>query len=539
MYISKSKGIVNLYDYISVYKNKGIEIFLNGVVYVPGRKEGAESIEYFLELYRKESRFCFECLRGAYSLVIVQENRVIVFGDNSCMKGFFVSYDAVGSNFEEMVVRKDNLQIDEMGICEYLTLIRGGFSAKTYIEGIEHSDYRKYYLFENGEVYINEKMIREIDDYTDIVDFDVDHFFRDVEYAFSNKKVVCALTGGYDSRLVSTMMNRNVSVDTFVSGDNLASSEIKYAQMVAEAGKYNFRILDTNYVDVTDEYIVEHIKENGSYCVQMGTGDMRIDSFMRQLKKEGYELLLDGNAGDMHKSFWFTQEFPFFLKKRTDYKKFYRMRMESVPTCLGSYVRDSLQEMKEYEYSKMKQLISEYAWESCMKFGWYSDWYNMVAKNANRVCPQIYSPLQEIDLVRYSFKMGYKGKKMNKFFRKYISEGNIDVARVKTIYGTTASVELKYLLKDYFAQGLRYGIQMVRYVIRKFFRKSLFISNVNSRNIEQEVRETNIAKQAVEWAKRENLVEKYVRVETIPFVLLERIMNVYYIFIQKEEKKEV
>ncbi len=526
MLISDRDGIINIDDFEKVYRCESFSVYLNGLIFCRGFKEGRESIQKICHEIERTNAIPFASLFGSFAMVIDYNGKQqVAFTDNSCMHGFFVSNHSVSSSFREIIQYEEIKEFDDIGICEYMELIRGGFSHRTYVKDVTFSSNLEYYVICDGRINREEKAIGSIDMKSGI-DNPMD-FFADISYAFSDKKSICALTGGFDSRAVASVLNKFRKYDCFISGDNDKSSEIIQAKKTAKAGGYVMKHIRPEYPVISDDIICEKFLSGGSYHVSFATGEFRIAYFMNQLRNEDYDVLMDGNAGDMHKELWFTQEFPFYRRKKSRPKFFYKSRMEQYSPILGTAVSDYINEMEKLELNELKNLTKETNAKSCLFYGWYHDWFSMAARNTVSTSPALYSPLQEIELVRFSYNMMPKGKFMNYFLRDLISKANINVARVKTIYGTTASTEVLYLVKDFFAQMVRYCQQGIRFFVRKVFHKSIFISQVNLKSVDDDVMQTRIVEEAFKWAQEMKLIIRDVELSEIPFSLMEKLLNLY------------
>lgn len=527
MLISDRNGIINIDNFEKVYKCEWFSVYLNGLIFCRGLKEGKESIQKICREIERTNEIPFASLFGSFTMVIdYNGERQVVFSDNSCMHGFFISNHSVGSFFMDVIRYEGIKEFDAIGVCEYLELIRGGFSHRTYVKDVTFSSNLEYYVLHEGRIDREKKGIGSIDARSGI-DNPME-FFKDISYAFSEKKTVCALTGGFDSRAVASVLNKFRKYDCFISGDNDKCSEIIQAKKAAEAGGYVMKHFRPEYPMISDNIICEKFLSDGAYHVSFATSEFRIEHFMNQLQSEGYDILIDGNAGDMHKEFWFTQEFPFYGKKKSNPEFFYKSRMEQYSSVLGTAVSDHINEMEKMELDELKNLTKETNTKSCLFYGYYHDWFPASARNTVSTSPALYSPLQEMELVRFSYGMMPRGKFMNFFLRDLISKANIRVARVKTIYGTTASTEPLYLLRDFFAQMVRYCQQGIRFLVRKAFHKSIFIPQVNLKSIDDAVMQAGIVKEAFVWAQERNLILRDVELSQIPFSIMEKLLNLYF-----------
>lgn len=528
MLISKQSGIVNTDSFDEVYSGELFDVYLNGVLFCRGMYEGQESISYICNHIENYSVIPFNELYGSYTVIIdYKGEKQVVFSDNSCMHAFFVSENYVGSNFKEIIQKEGLKNFDDIGCCECLALIRGGFSERTVIKGLKYSSNLKYFEIFNGRRSERSKGINSIDGESSIADPIC--FFRDVAHAFDKRKVICALTGGFDSRAVASSINLFKKTDCFISGDNDDSSEIILAKQVAKAGGYTLKQIRPEYPKIGAATLWKFWVKSAGFNANISTSGFRISHFMNVLQSEEYEVLLDGNAGDMHKEFWFSQEFPFYNRRKSNARLFYISRMKKYLPVFGDRIKSSIKAMEKLELKEMNRLTANINSKSCLLYGWYSDWCRIENSSTEENHPFIYSPLREIEMVRFSYNTAPHDMYLNMILRKIISKANLEVARIKTIYGTTASTETRYIVRDIFAQFKRYLMQSIRYIIRKLTGRSVFLPKVETISIDSYIKENTDVRDAVEWAKDHGYLQVRAGIGQIPMKVISDILNLYYI----------
>jgi hypothetical protein len=109
------------------------------------------------------------------------------------------------------------------------------------------------------------------------------------------------------------------------------------------------------------------------------------------------------------------------------------------------------------------------------------------------------------------------------------TQANLLLARSSTVYGTTSSSEYGYLIRDIFMQGIVYTRQAIRYAVRKLLRKTVLVTSVNTENVDSEILKTESAKKAIVWAKEEGYVTDSAELKTLPYWIMERLLNLYFI----------
>ena len=231
----------------------------------------------------------------------------------------------------------------------------------------------------------------------------------------------------------------------------------------------------------------------------------------------------------MHKEFWFTQDLPFYWKKKTNCETFYYRRMKDYSRYYGKLITDNTSSIDHLNINKLHELSKDRNAKSYLFFGWKMDWTMAAALNTEMTSPISYAPLQEIELVRYSYSILPKGKRMNMFHRQLTTRANKKVARVPTCYGTTASSEPLYLLRDVFVQGIYYAKMALKYFVRKFLKVSIFTENVNLQDIDPQLRALKTSREAVQWAKDRGYLSNDATAENIPVALLSKMINLHFL----------
>ena len=110
-----------------------------------------------------------------------------------------------------------------------------------------------------------------------------------------------------------------------------------------------------------------------------------------------------------------------------------------------------------------------------------------------------------------------------------MSEENIRIARIKTNYGTTASNETRYLIRDVFYQFGEYFRKACRLIGRKVLNKNVLISSHTGWSLENDIRNSAIAEKAAQFAIKEGLISKDIGIKELNLELLTRIIHIYWL----------
>ncbi len=76
---------------------------------------------------------------------------------------------------------------------------------------------------------------------------------------------------------------------------------------------------------ITEDYLYQLFRYNQTFL--SFNSSIRIEGFTRYRKQKGYNIRVTGDGGVLHKDWWWTQDFPFYNKKKVDLNRFYRQRI--------------------------------------------------------------------------------------------------------------------------------------------------------------------------------------------------------------------
>lgn len=523
----KENQIIDVENF-KLYEYKQLKVYYSGVVFIRGKKAGIESLKYICDWYI-QGVIKFREIFGAYAIYIVSDDNIFCFSDNSMMHGILYSDKFFGDDLVK-IGRMIGSGINKKALCEFMTFQRPIYR-ESLLEGISVFPSEKYAVIKNGVVHIEDKNIGAIDDETNISE--PKDFFRDVVYAINDKKVITALTGGYDSRLITAMYNYYAHADCFISGDNEKGDDIIWAKKAAQKGGLNLKHIVPKCIYKDGDKLIEHLYTMGGYKGDIDSSGNRITYFMEQLKREGYEILLTGNAGGNHKDFWYVRMVPIFpMKIFFNMERFARRCFikSSKKQYLGENLTDVYNVLEEETYRMFKLCKRESVMKSCLCGGF-------IDYNANAfmqiTCKDIvnYAPLQEFELNKYSYGIAPKGKRMCYFNRQLTSFYNEEMSKVKTIYGTTCSDKISYLIADEFRTMVYYITYVVKHILQKIKKKNLPVyKNVNKVDLIPLIKSSKTAKAAINWAKTSKYINQEITLDNVPDEILSKSIYVYMLY---------
>ncbi len=527
MLLSYNKGIIN-YDGFEKIEFGNLNVYYRGILWMRGKKAGKESVTHFIKKYIDSGKIPFIELFGAFSCIIeYSDGKLILFTDNSNMHCFFIGDKAIGSNFLEVAKTNKVNSFDIDSLCEFFSL-GAVYFRKTLLKGIKLTDNDKVYIYDQGIIHIIEKGIGGIDKKSSISD--VNEFFKEMAYALSELKVTLSLTGGYDSRMVFACLNNYIPVDTFISGDNEKDQDIIVSKRVAKAAGNKQEVIKTTKPNITEDYIYSLFDFSQGIIPFLTDGDMNIINFIINRANNGYNCYLSGDGGPMHKDWWWQQDLPFYNKKDTNVMKFYDQRIQYIKEnyFCGKKLINANNLLKKRMLKGINKFVGATNTQSYDNFYYYLNGSKMVI-HINTFSSKIpsYSPLWELELVRYSYNLPRYKRFFYNSMRDITTKANPAIAKIPTCYGTTASNEIPLIIRDILFQFIDYGKKMFRLFGRKLFNKSLFTGNVIKWSTEDDVRKLELTNRALDYCKQQEFIAEEANISNLSYPLLGRIVQIY------------
>lgn len=501
MTILKNGQLYNTKDFMA-YSFDGEMHYIHGLLYVPGVKYGYDSAKMVHELLKQSGSIPFKKLFGAFNYVIHQKNgNIYFFSDNSNLHCIYKSDLAVSSSYinllSYLLEQGQKLSFNQESLCEYFTLGNIYFD-KTHVNEIAILPNNRYLLFYNG-LWIEGS--KDTDVGTPSVIHNPQEFFDNLAASLSEGTVCQALTGGYDSRLIFTCLQKTISPQPFISANSESNPEVVIAKKVAGIAGKSLKVIHLSKPNLTEKIVKDIIWANDGMSPLMLDSDLRIFNFKEVMRQNGYNIQLTGDGGVLHKDWEWMQDLPFYRKRKTNLAKFYRQRIGYAAHSKG--LSDSYLRMYSNQQKRFIRLLLPYVKD--LNSQSYDSLYANVTGNRkilyNYGTPSYitYAPLAELELVRYSYHL----PRLRRFFynsmREITTEANPEIACIPTNYGTTASSNKVYLARDIMFQIIDYGRKGCRLISRKFGHNA-FVSRVLDWSLENDFQRLAVTDKAVYWA---------------------------------------
>ena len=526
MLFDSKAGFVNTAGFTKVEIGDYV-YYYSGVFYLRGRKAGEDSVVGFAREYEASGALPFDKVFGAFCCAIVQpDGETLFFADNSDLHCLYVGESAISDSFLELLRAEKKTTFDTESLCEFFAL-GGVFFGKTLVPGIATTANDSLYVCSNGTIRREDKGIGDIDAPTAIDD--VPAFFRDMAYALSDEKVTLSLTGGYDSRLVLASLMDHLPVNVFISCSDESDPDVYWAKRAAQAVGKTLEILRVEKPQISEEYLRRLFDQADGNGVFVDDNYMRLSACMQNRRDEGYSCYLSGDGGVRHKDWYWIQDLPFYRRRHTDVARFYDQRIQVITPSIpfGERLEGPYRSMRRRMVGTMQQYVMPLNTESYDSIGFHvqGDLVKVKYSLHSRIVPS-YAPLWELELVRYSFHL----PRMKRFFynsmREMTTARSRSLARTRTVYGTTASSEPRYMARDVVFQGIDYLRKAARLLGRRVLHRNLFVGH-NAWTAEADVRALEISQRALEYCAEEGLIAAGARQSEVAYSTLGRMIQLY------------
>ena len=456
---------------------------------------------------------CWGNLFGAFSVFLTFKDESVVFTDNSNLQCVYISDHAVSDSLLEMIRHEKDrygvkLRFDEDALTEYMVLGKY-YLDKTLIAGIRKSKSDEYYVISGGKLSVHKKGIGDITGPSKAKD--IPSFFKTLNGKLRGKKILLAQTGGYDSRLINVLLDPRQDVQTFMQGNDFQSRDYLIAKQVAENSNRPFEYYggDENR-KLTDELIRKIFLDRDGMYFTVTPSLVRTFDYSDYFNDKGYSLQFTGDGGVLHKDWEWMQDFPFYRKRSVNIDKFYDQRIAYAPKFKGlsKKLQANYPKVRETICSELNRLVKGHINTEAYDLFYYyvssdrSEHYHIHPRGFSK-----YAPLTEFELVKYSYHLPRGRRFFYNEIRSITTKMNIKVARMTTNYGTTASSELPYIVRDVFFQMKDYFVKLKRMVYRKVLKLNPRDKNDVWLPEKLDLAQLALTKKAFEYCKKQEILD--------------------------------
>ena len=523
-----NKGVINNSHEYSKYMFERRTYYLSGLIYKDDVVEGEATIIAIEEEYEETGKLCFRDIKGAFVLIVVDESKTLVFTDNSNMRCLYYRGDKISDSFLEIATSTENNEFDIDAICEFLVL-GAPYFGKTLIKNICVTQSINYYVLESNKIKVENKEIGDIEYPGSVNDPNV--FFDNLAGAIKERKATLSLTGGYDSRMIFATLKNKIKVNPFISGDNMKDPDIVVAGKTANAGDEEVEVVLVPKPKVNDKIIEELFSFGDGLELMFTSSKIRKMGFIKDRVNKGFDLYISGDGGPRHKDWNWIQDFPFYKRSKTNIIRYYYQNVEIIKEqneWLSEKMKVKYNNLAPSFCKQLKKYAKKTNTESYDSFGFetLSDFMKIGMNNISRYI-NMYAPLWELDLVRYSYALPRKERFFCNYMRRVTTNGDKNVARVNTVYHTSSSSELKYKIKDVIGFMFQYIERGTRYLGRKILKRTLFVGKVQTWEIESQLCNLQIIEKALEYCIEKDLICSNINKNGISKENLMKILHIY------------
>lgn len=443
--------IVDIEIYEKIIFNN-LEIYWKGFIFLPGLKDGKESLIEFINKYY-DYEVSLENLYGSYVLIIkdINSEQIICSSDNSGFMKIYYHQNTISDSFITLTkyIKASNKDLDFQGIAEF---IRMGFCFdRTYIKGLSILNKRFYIKLVNNEISILPKKISAItNEGTDFYDY-----FQNLAKTLEGRKTVCDLTGGVDSRLIVSLMEySSLDYDVSLSGKKDFIDHIKCLEISEILGK---KPVFFDYCEEFNNNIAQEVYK-GSDAQFPILESYRNYYYDKNLKDSGYYIRLTGGNGELFKDEAWAK--PYYLIPNKKLRLFWKRNCNNFKTIsqgltdmmlgeIETINNKILQQKTMLEMNKATQTQDNYNYEIIMFYK--ASNFNIIANNIGL---KQYSPLMEYDIARVGFNLNRRKRTAVRFHKEVITKTCPQIAKVKTVKNYTCFNSSLYIIRDYIVNSM-------------------------------------------------------------------------------------
>ncbi len=437
------------------------------------KNTGATAASEFYEDY-KAGKEVFGKLNGQFGVVLYINNKLEIFNDNLGLYHLYYdkNYGAFSNSFLAISKSCINKTISDQEIYEYL--FHGTtYGNKTVFEEIEGLDREKILnIIPIPELYNKNLPVldyggeKSFDGLIELTSEDLINYFQMIKSNFDNN-ISSALSGGYDTRLMFSIMEKiDLHPKYYVSGKK-DSSDVQIAQKLAEYKNIPLKIFyweDIKKINVDDFYqlILNKYYLNDALTPK---GLFLSISDMDLVNARGNILNLNGQAGEVYRDFWYLPNKSFTILDfvRSRYDSFLdkycteKFNKKIFLTNLSMKIKNTLHFQSEY--------LTRQEIDSIYPFFRTRFWVGNVNKRINYLSYGLW-PFADWELIEKSKHIPVKYKFYGQFEAKLIAHISPKLAKIISNYGYNFydTMPIKYKLKNY----IKYNVPIY---LRPYLRK--------------------------------------------------------------------
>ncbi|GED32160.1 asparagine synthase-related protein [Brevibacillus centrosporus] len=507
-----SEGITEFQSKEQVWEDANYKVGWKGFVFILGVAAGVESVMAFLEELRMSGMVAaVKLLKGHFFMTVYdkQADMYYAFIDNS---GAFEAFhmEAIVSTSFLALAKKSGYgkeRVSKESIIEFLNF-GNIYHNRTLVDGIFKIDCNEIIVLCNHKKTILSKELEKLDDACPKVD--VMEFFRLFSKSVHHLKVSADLTGGVDSRLVCVLLDHHgVPFEAAITGRN-GIQDVEVPKQVASALKHELYVSEPCV-----DRLEQRVPELFAWCDGMNDLFKHYRTLPHHQSREqrGIDLVISGIGGEFFKENMWVQDFPFYARKKSNIRRFLRMRMLQIK-CKSTYFAGEYKALNDGFEDLVVQKLEPYLLDMNTKT-YDSIYYHFrmktVASTFISAASHLfgcYSPFLEYDLVRYGFHLKRRERFFNQYHRKMITQLNAPVAKIRTAEGgISVSFEKTEILKDMVKYIRNRTRRATKVLGRKLFHKTYLQESPEHPELFKTIRSMRVTQEAIALLKQEGILD--------------------------------
>ncbi|MED4781390.1 asparagine synthase-related protein [Brevibacillus choshinensis] len=515
-----SEGITQLQTKEQVWENANYIVGWKGFVFILGVAAGVESVMAFVEELRMSNMIAaVKMLKGHFFLTVYDKQADIYYAfiDNSGAFEAFHMESVVSTSFLTLARQSGygKERVSKESIIEFLNF-GSIYHNRTLVDGIFKIDCNEIIVLCNHKKTILSKELETLEDACPNVD--IMEFFRLFSQSVKQMKVSADLTGGVDSRLVCVLLDHHgVPFEAAITGME-GIQDVEVPKHVAKALKHELHIS----VPCVDR-LEQNVPELFDWCD--GMNDLfkhyRTLPHHKNREERGVDLVISGIGGEFFKENMWVQDFPFYLRKKANIRRFLRMRMLQIK-CKSAYFEGEYKTLNDSFEDRVVQKLGCYLLDTNTKT-YDSIYYHFrmktVASTFISAASHLfgcYSPFLEYDLVRYGFHLKRRERFFNQYHRKMITRLNAPVAKIRTAEGgISVSYEKMEILKDMIKYIRNRTRRATKVLGRKLFHKTYLQESPEHPELFRTIRSMQVTQKSIALLKQEGILDNQLKMSEI------------------------
>lgn len=432
-----------------MYENDSYMIKWRGFVFIPGFRNGNDSIEHLAHMC---SNTCImphiHKLKGHYVMEILEKKSglIHIFTDNAGLYVIYYGNGVISNSFLDIV--KHSCSIDPLGLIEFISFGKN-FNNRTYVKQVKSLQFSEMILIKNNTMIVKKKQIPFIRHGRDYIF----KFMEGMESSLSGKTVCADITAGADSRIIAALAAKYAdNVVLAVSGPDSYGDVITARDIAIHMDKK--LIVTVHSIDHLDKDV------NTIFEYMDGLGDFSQfhRSYMHEQRRRigNVDIVLTGEGGVLLKDYWWKMDFPFYGRRKPDMKKLYnivfrkRFMDDSLLGMKGFYLKNLMGKTIKNEIQKCYFPSNRMTYDEVYYRYYASPKVRRMTTSIINNFHYHYNPIEETEIVQMAMTIP-KGLRMwNNYHRYILSKVNPGLATIPCNGHFTLQQGNSYIIRDFF-----------------------------------------------------------------------------------------